>query len=69
MLSAFIVLRVLRGSEAYEQLFGPLLRWRVGVIWYVVALFGYPTIWLASIALSVRPEAHQQAIASGRALS
>jgi uncharacterized protein len=51
MLAAFIVLRLLRGKEAYQELFGPLLRWRVGGGRYIVALFGYPTIWLISIAI------------------
>lgn len=52
MVAAFIVLRVLRGKDAAEELFGPLLRWRVGVGWYAVALFGYVAIWLAAVSIS-----------------
>ena len=52
MLAAFVVLRLLRGEEAYKALLGGLLRWRVGFVWYVVALFGYPAIWVVSIGIS-----------------
>ena len=49
MVAAFIVLR---GKEAYGDLFGPLLPWRVGAVWYAVALFGYVAIWLAATGIS-----------------
>lgn len=39
MVAAFVVLRVLRGGEGCRELFGPLLRWRVGAGWYAVAVF------------------------------
>jgi len=51
LLAAYIVLRILHGAGATEELFAPLLRWRVGVGWYAVALCGYPVIWLAALAL------------------
>lgn len=62
MLAAFIVLRFMRGEGAYKELFGPLLRWRVGVVWYIVALLGYPAIWLASIALSGQMETELETV-------
>lgn len=51
MLAAYIVLRVLHGENATEELFAPLLRWRVGIGWYAVALGGYAVVWLAALAL------------------
>ena len=51
LLAAFIVLSVLRGKSDYEDLFRPLMRWRVGVIWYLVALFGYAALWIIAITL------------------
>ena len=52
VLAAVIVMRVLRGPQAYGELFSPLLRWRVGAIWYIVALFGNVSLWLIVMGIT-----------------
>ena len=51
-IAAYIVMRLLRGSDAGQALFGPLLRWRVGVWWYVVALLLFVGIWLLATTVA-----------------
>lgn len=50
--AALIVARVLYGKKDSEEVFGPLLRWRVGIIWYIVAMCGSVVIMLASAGFS-----------------
>lgn len=51
-LAAYLVLRAADREGAERRLFGPLLRWRVGLGWYLVATVGYATIWLLTAAIS-----------------
>lgn len=51
-LAAWVVLRVLHGPDADRRLFAPLLRWRVGVGWYAVAVLLPVAMFLASAAAS-----------------
>src|SRR3712207_4435505 len=45
-LPAFLVTTATGGKEGVRDLLGRLLRWRVGVRWYLVALFGLPVAML-----------------------
>lgn len=51
-LAAYLVLGVLRGKECVGELFAPLWKWRVGAVWYAVALLANTVFWLAAIRLS-----------------
>ena len=49
-LPAFLVTAATGGKEGVRDLLGRMLRWRVGILWYLIALFGLPvTMLLASI--------------------
>lgn len=50
--AAYVVVRILHGKAADAELFGALLRWRVGWVWYVVAILLYPLIWAVTTTLS-----------------
>ena len=56
-LPAFLVTAATGGKEGVRDLLGRRLRWRVGVLWYLIALFGLPvTMLLAAIPfLGVAP--------------
>jgi membrane protease YdiL (CAAX protease family) len=45
-LPAFLVTAAKGGMEGVRDLLGRLLRWRVGVHWYLIALFGLPAAML-----------------------
>jgi hypothetical protein len=49
-LPAFLVTAATGGKEGVRDLLGRMLWWRVGIRWYLIALFGLPvTVLLASI--------------------
>ena len=56
-LPAFLVTAATGGKEGVRDLLGRMLRWRVGMRWYLIALFGLPvTVLLAAIPfLGVAP--------------
>src|ERR671911_888069 len=50
-LPAFMVTAARGGKEGIRDLLGLMLRWRVGVLWYILALFGLPAaVVLAAVA-------------------
>ncbi len=49
-LPAFLVTAATSGKEGVHDLLGRMLRWRVGIHWYLIALFGLPlAVLLAAI--------------------
>lgn len=46
LLAVFIVRSTLRGGDPAREIFHPFLRWRVSLVWYLVALFLYPALWI-----------------------
>jgi membrane protease YdiL (CAAX protease family) len=51
--AALIVTLVSAGKGGVRELFAPLFRWRVSVVWYGIALFLQPLILLAAIGLDM----------------
>lgn len=51
-IAAYTVMRILRGKNAGQALFGPLLQWRAGPWWYLVALLLFVVIWLVATAVA-----------------
>lgn len=56
-LGAFLVTNALDGKEGRRKLFRRYGQWRVGLPWYVLAIFGFPMIYLiaGSVALGRVP--------------
>lgn len=56
-LSAYLVTNALEGKEGRRQLFRRYGQWRVGLIWYALAILGFPIVYLvaSSIALGGIP--------------
>ena len=56
-LGAFVVTRMVEGKQGTRQLLRRILRWRVGVQWYLIALFGVPPVYFlaASLVLGTAP--------------
>jgi membrane protease YdiL (CAAX protease family) len=50
-LSALIVIRATEGKTGIRQLFKRTVQWRVGVRWYLAAIFSFLLIWLVSFSL------------------
>jgi membrane protease YdiL (CAAX protease family) len=53
VLAAVIVSGIEGGKPAIRALLGKVLKWRVGVRWYLAALLGYPALCLAGSGLDV----------------
>ena len=57
-LAAFVVTRMVEGKEGTRKLLRRrILRWRVGVHWYLIAIFGIPLVYFlaASLVLGMAP--------------
>ena len=57
-LAAFVVTRIVEGKEVTRKLLRRrILRWRVGVQWYLIAIFGIPIVYFvaASLMLGAAP--------------
>ena len=56
-LGAFVVTRMVEGKQGTRQLLRRILRWRVGVQWYLIAVFGVPPVYFlaASLVLGTAP--------------
>ncbi|MFZ2147610.1 MAG: CPBP family intramembrane glutamic endopeptidase [Sedimentisphaerales bacterium] len=52
-LAAIIVVNILSGKTGSKDLLASLLRWRVGVIWYMLALFGPVALLLGAVVLDI----------------
>jgi membrane protease YdiL (CAAX protease family) len=52
-LSAFLVTNALDGKEGRRKLFRRYGQWRVHPLWYTLAIFGFPTIYLIAISISL----------------
>lgn len=51
-IAAWVVVRIVGGTRGPAELFRPLLRWRVGARWLVVAVVLWPAIWILSVTLN-----------------
>ncbi|HEV2579540.1 MAG TPA: type II CAAX endopeptidase family protein, partial [Ktedonobacteraceae bacterium] len=56
-LGAFLVTAITGGKPGVRQFLRRYVQWRVGLLWYLVVLFGYPVVYLltTSIFLGVAP--------------
>ncbi len=57
-LAAFVVTRMVEGKEGTRELLRRrILRWRVGIHWYLIAIFGLPPVYFlaASLVLGTAP--------------
>jgi uncharacterized protein len=50
-LSALVVTRVTEGKAGVHRLFKRCVQWRVGVGWYLAAIFSFLLIWLAAFSV------------------
>jgi membrane protease YdiL (CAAX protease family) len=51
LLAAYLVTAVTSGRAGVRALRRRYIQWRVGVLWYIIALFGYFLIWLAGYSV------------------
>ena len=56
-LAAFVVTRIVEGKEGTRKLRRRVLRWRVGIHWYLIVLFGLPVAYflVASLVFGTAP--------------
>lgn len=50
-IAAISVIYILHGKNGPRKLFKSFTQWRISIRWYIVALFGYATIWFVAIYL------------------
>ena len=56
-LAAFVVTRMVEGKEGTRNLLRRrILRWRVGIHWYLIAVFGMPIVYVAAACFVLRME-------------
>jgi membrane protease YdiL (CAAX protease family) len=66
MLAAVIVTRAAYGKAKVDALFRALVQWRVGLVWYVVAVFGpLALFWLGQVATPIFGGTTLQLVAQG----
>jgi membrane protease YdiL (CAAX protease family) len=53
VLAAVIVSGAEGGKPAIHDLLGKMLKWRVGIRWYLAALLGYPALFLVALGLDI----------------
>jgi len=53
LLAAIIVSGAEGGKPAVRTLLGKVLKWRVGIRWYLAALLGYPVLFLVALGLDL----------------
>lgn len=53
-MAAFILTTLESGKPGVRKLLSSIFRWRVGVHWYLAALFGFLFIWLAVYSIAYR---------------
>lgn len=51
-LAAMVVTQRTTGWQGVRQLFGRLLRWRVGFRWYLAALFSFMVVWFGGYSIA-----------------
>ncbi len=64
LLAVFLVTSALRGEGEFGEPFRAFTIWRVQPIWFVVAILGYPLLWLAALAVSGQTAAELAKITS-----
>lgn len=52
-LAAFLVTHALEGKAGMKRLFRRYGKWRVGLLWYLVVIFGFPLVYLASASIAL----------------
>jgi membrane protease YdiL (CAAX protease family) len=51
-LGAFLVTNAMEGNDGRRKLFRRYFQWRVGIVWYLAAIFLIPLLYLAAISLA-----------------
>ncbi len=54
-LSAILVTALMDGRKGVRALLARIVRWRVGVVWYLIPFLGYPIVTLAGVAALAGP--------------
>ena len=68
-IAGVVVMRVLHGSAGDTVLTGALLRWRVGLAWWLVAVLSFVVIWAVAAGVGGDAGRGQRAYESGPLLS
>lgn len=55
LLAALVVTGVTEGRAGVKRLLGRIVQWRVGLIWYLVPILGFPLLFLGAYSLFIGP--------------